>query len=78
MVKIPKALLRPDQLTQLFPGNDLSRPFQQRCQDPERLVLHLERSACLPYFACFQVHFEIFKASDRLCLKLPMSDSEQG
>src|ERR1700733_1943523 len=65
MVEVPEVVLRPDELTQFFPGNDLSLPFQQRCQDPEGLVLYLERPARLPHFARFQVDFEIFKASDR-------------
>jgi hypothetical protein len=36
MVKIPEVLVRPDQLTQLFPGYDLSRPFEQGGQNLER------------------------------------------
>jgi hypothetical protein len=78
VVKIPEVLVRPDQLTQLFPGDDLSRPFQQRCQNLERLVLDPERSARLPHFTRFQVHFEIFKASDRPLYRVAHGDTELG
>lgn len=66
VVKVPKALFRPDARLQLLARDQIPRPLQQDLQDLERLVLELDPTAGLPHLASMEIGLERPKTNRRL------------
>ena len=54
----------PDPLLKFRPGEDFSRPFQQRLQYLEGLLWEFQLDAVLAQLSALQIHFETVEADD--------------
>jgi hypothetical protein len=50
-IEVDVGVFTPDPVVELFPGDDLTGPLDQRDQDPKGLTLNPDAGACFPQLA---------------------------
>ena len=71
VLEIHEGALGPQAPAQIFPGHDVTRPFEQGGEDLQRLLLQGQADAPLAQLTPAEVHLEGAKSDDlseRICL----------
>src|ERR1700724_772 len=63
MIEVAKGVTRPETIPQVFPGDEVSRFFQEHREDLKGLLGELETQTVFAQFAGSQIRFEHTKAN---------------